>query len=307
MNSLEVNGVSKAFKSNGKIVTALSDVDLFVSKGSILALLGENGAGKSSLIKVCAGLMAPDTGSVSISGKSITGRKDNLSKVGLLLEGNRNLYWRLTPLENLEYFGGLKGMLKSHARERGKKLLDQFNLMHKAKSPIQSLSRGMQQKVSIICSVINSPEIIFLDEPTLGLDSESTNEILGMVKQCSNEGCSVVVTSHQIEIIETITSDVAILKNGKIICNGDLKKLLKKNDEIFEIYYEMPILEVDKIKLLQNVPGISIEENRVIFVKGTTTLADIINLTSHLTVVSMNPVLNTLNKFFHRQIVVGGD
>lgn len=307
MNSLEVNGVSKAFKSSGKIVTALSDVDLFVSKGSILALLGENGAGKSSLIKVCTGLMTSDTGSVSISGKSITGRKDNLSKVGLLLEGNRNLYWRLTPLENLEYFGGLKGMLKSHARERGKKLLDQFNLMHKAKSPIQSLSRGMQQKVSIICSVINSPEIIFLDEPTLGLDSESTNEILGMVKQCSSEGCSVVVTSHQIEIIETITSDVAILKNGKIICNGNLNQLLKTNDEIFEIYYEMPILEIDRIKLLQNVPGISIDENRVVFIKGTTTLADIINLTSHLTIVSMNPVLNTLNKFFHRQIVVGGD
>lgn len=307
MNSLEVNGVSKTFKSGGKIINALSDVDLFVKKGSILALLGENGAGKSSLIKVCTGLMVPDAGSISISGKPITGKNDNLSKVGLLLEGNRNLYWRLTPLENMEYFGGLKGMLKKQARERGKKLLNQFNLMHKAKSPIQSLSRGMQQKVSIMCSVINSPEILFLDEPTLGLDSESTNEILGMVKECASDGASIVVTSHQIEVIETITSDVAILKSGKIICNGDLSELLKNNGKFFEIYYENPIQEVDRIRLLHHVPGISIEENRVVFVKDTTTLTEIINLTSHLSVVSMNPVINTLNKFFHNQLVVKGD
>jgi ABC-2 type transport system ATP-binding protein len=307
MNSLEVNGVSKTFKSGGNVIAALNDVDLSVKKGSILALLGENGAGKSSLIKICTGLMVPDSGSVLISGKPISGKKDNLSKIGLLLEGNRNLYWRLTPLENLEYFGGLKGMIKRHARERGKKLLDQFNLMHKAKSPIQSLSRGMQQKVSIICSVINSPEILFLDEPTLGLDRESTNEILDMVMQCSAEGCSVVVTSHQIEIIESITSDVAILKSGKIICNGDLRRLLKNNDQVFEIYYESPILEADRIKLLHNVPGISIEENRVVFIRDNAALKDIINLTSHLSVVSINPVINTLSKFFHNQLMTTGD
>lgn len=305
MNSLEVNGVSKTFKAGGKIVTALDGVDLFVRKGGILALLGENGAGKSSLIKVCTGLMVPDFGTVSISGNYIT--SNNLGKIGLLLEGNRNLYWRLNPLENMEYFGSLKGMLKKHARERGRKLLDQFNLMHKVNAPIQSLSRGMQQKVSIICSVINNPEILFLDEPTLGLDRESTSEILAMVKQCANEGCSVVVTSHQIEVIEPITSDVAILKSGEIICNGNLNHLLENNGKIFEIYYEMPIVEEDRINLLNNVPGISIEENKVIFVRGTTTLADIINLTSHLSVVSINPVINTLNKFFHNQLVVRGD
>ena len=307
MNSLEVNGVSKAFKTGGKILTALDDVNFSVKKGSILALLGENGAGKSSLIKICTGLMAPDRGTVVISEKSVSENPKILSKIGLLLEGNRSLYWRLTPLENIEYFGGLKGMLKIEARKRGIVLLDKFNLSHKANAPIQSLSRGMQQKISIICSIINNPDILFLDEPTLGLDRESSDSILEMAKECSHDGCSIVVTSHQLELIEPITSDVAILKSGKIICAGNLKELLKNNEEFFEIYYEHPLMEEDRLKLIKHVPGISVENNRIIFSKRTITLQEIINLTGHLSVVSMNPVINTLNKFFHSTLFVRMD
>lgn len=304
MHSLSVVDVSKSFHSGGKKFNALEGINFNVDRGCILALLGENGAGKSSLMRICTGLMTPDKGNVFISGQKVTSDTKSLNKIGLLLESNRNLYWRLTPLENVEYFGGLKGLRKKDARHLGLSLLKKFNLLEKANVVVQHLSRGMQQKISIICSVINNPDILFLDEPTLGLDQESVDAILNMVRDFASNGCSVVITSHQIELIEQVTSDVAILKNGRIVCSGNLQSLLSNNYNLFEIYYEVPIREEDKRKLIEIFPGIAIDSNRVIVKKESTTIREIVALTSHLSIVSINPVINTLSKFFQDSLLV---
>jgi ABC-2 type transport system ATP-binding protein len=144
------------------------------------------------------------------------------------LEGNRNLYWRLTPLENLEYFGVLRGMAAIAARERGRHLLQQFELEAKAKTPVQKLSRGMQQKLAIAVALIHDPQLLLLDEPTLGLDVEASQTVKTLVRQIAAEGRSVVLTTHQLDVAEELSDRVAIIRQGCIITEEPTAELIRQ-------------------------------------------------------------------------------
>ena len=161
-----------------------------------------------------AGLIRPDAGKVEIAGKDPHQDPQALQGVGAVLEGNRNLYWRLTPLENLEYFGVLRQMPRKLAKTRGVELLKTFDLLEKRNVPVQKLSRGMQQKIAIAVALIHQPQLLLLDEPTLGLDVEAGETVKQLIRQVAAGGCAILLTTHQLNVAEALSDRVAIIRAG---------------------------------------------------------------------------------------------
>lgn len=214
---LAVTGLEKSYKVKKQIVQAVRSVSLDLDAGEVLAFLGPNGAGKTTSIKMMAGLVRPDGGSVRILGGDPHGDSQVMRYVGAVLEGNRNLYWRLTPEENLEYFGVLRGLSRRVARSRGRDLLDRFELSHKRDAVVQQLSRGMQQKVAIAVALVHDPKLVLLDEPTLGLDVEATLVVKRLIREIAAEGRGIILTTHQLDVAEELSDRVAIINQGAIV------------------------------------------------------------------------------------------
>ncbi len=207
---------------------AVRGVSLRIAAGEVLAFLGPNGAGKTTTIKMIAGLVRPDAGWVKIAGLDPHKNPQALRRMGAVLEGNRNLYWRLTALENLEYFGTLRQMNRKVARAKGERLLEKFGLADKRKVPVQKLSRGMQQKIAIAVALIHEPQLLLLDEPTLGLDVEAGETVKALVRQVAAEGCAILLTTHQLNVAEALSDRVAIIRAGQIIAEQPTQDLIRQ-------------------------------------------------------------------------------
>ncbi|MEL7069542.1 MAG: ABC transporter ATP-binding protein [Cyanobacteria bacterium J06581_3] len=217
-------------KSYGRRKTrfeAVRGVSLSIAPGEVLAFLGPNGAGKTTTIKMIAGLIRPDTGWVKIAGKDPHRDPSALQGVGAVLEGNRNLYWRLTALENLEYFGVLRKMSGRTARAKGEALLESFGMGEKRNVPVQKLSRGMQQKIAIAVALIHQPKLLLLDEPTLGLDVEAGETVKELVRQVAASGCAILLTTHQLNVAEQLSDRVAIIRAGQIVAEQPTQALIR--------------------------------------------------------------------------------
>lgn len=227
---LEVKKLQKSFKLKNKSFEAVSPLDFNLASGNITAFLGPNGAGKTTTIKMIAGLIQPNHGDVLINGKSITkNSRAALKNLGAVLEGSRNLYWRLTPLENFEYWGGIRGVPRSITLQRGKELMYSFGLENKLNNTVQQLSRGMQQQVAICTALIHSPSLLLLDEPTLGLDLEASDRIQSLLKDLAKEQeVGILLTTHQMDVAERLSDDVAIINDGKLIKQGATQDVLKQ-------------------------------------------------------------------------------
>jgi len=227
MKVLEAHHLQKTYRQGGKEVRAVVDVSLTMAAGEILAFLGPNGAGKTTTIKMIAGLIQPDAGTVCILGRDPHTDPGALAQVGAVLEGNRNLYWRLTPLQNLEYFGVLRGLPPRTARQRGLELLETFGLWEKRDVAVQTLSRGMQQKVAIAVALLHQPALLLLDEPTLGLDVESAQAVKSLIRQIAASGRAILLTTHQLDIAEALSDQVAVIRQGVIIAQAPTREFIR--------------------------------------------------------------------------------
>ncbi len=252
-NVIEAENLRKSYKdTRGRRVNAVNDVSFSVQQGEVLALLGPNGAGKTSTIKILSGLLSPTTGLVRIVGRDPYESSDALRYIGSVMEGNRNLYWRMTSFENLVYFGVLKGMSIRDARRRSKQLLEEFDLSEKKDIQVRSLSRGMQQRVAIAVSMVHEPSILLLDEPALGLDAQSTIEVKRMIRGLVDNGVGVLLTTHQFDIAEDLSDRVAIIDKGKIIKVQETKDLLRQHaNNTYEIYMQEKISSEQKFQIVQ--------------------------------------------------------
>jgi ABC-2 type transport system ATP-binding protein len=226
MQILNAQNLQKCYKVRSKSFTAVQDVSLQLAAGEVLAFLGPNGAGKTTSIKMIAGLIVPDRGSVQIVDRNPHRDPQAIQYLGAVLEGNRNLYWRLTPEENLEYFGVLRGLSRQEARRRGRELLERFELSHKRQSVVQQLSRGMQQKVAIAVALVHDPKLLLLDEPTLGLDVEATETVKRLVREVAAEGRAILLTTHQLDVAEELSDRVAIINQGSIVTEKPTSDLI---------------------------------------------------------------------------------
>ena len=228
MPVLEAYHLRKSYRYQGKVIQAVRDVSLNIAAGEVVAFLGPNGAGKTTTIKMIAGLILPDEGSVSIADCNPHRDSQALRSLGAVLEGNRNLYWRLTPEENLEYFGVLRGLSRRVARQRGQALLQRFDLLAKRRTTVQTLSRGMQQKLAIAVALVHQPQLLLLDEPTLGLDVEATETVKLLVREIAREGCAILLTTHQLNIAEELSDRVAIIHKGEIVAEEPTEELIRQ-------------------------------------------------------------------------------
>ena len=230
--ALAVEGLSKQFGSGDDAVVAVNNVSLTVEQGSVVGLLGPNGAGKTTLIKCALGITVPGGGSVRVFGTDVTAsRRAAYADVDAMLEGARNDYWRLTVRENLRYFATIHGIDPDSVADRHDRLLDRFDLANRADTPVRDLSRGMKQKVSLASVLAGGADLVFLDEPTLGLDIESSRTLRRELRRLAREeGLSIIVSSHDMAVIEDICDRVVMIADGEIVADDTVTTLLSGAD-----------------------------------------------------------------------------
>lgn len=213
-----------------KDIVAVNDVSFSVQPGEILGILGPNGSGKTTTLKSILGIVHYDSGHIAIDGMEHRMHREYLMRhAGAVLEGNRNVYWYLSPRENLEYFAGIKGLSTASIKDRMEMLLEMLELTDVSQKTVREFSRGMQQKVAIACAFIHDPKILFLDEPTLGLDVETTRAIKILLKKIvAEEQKTIIVTSHDMRFIEDVCDRVLIINKGRIISHETVSSLKNK-------------------------------------------------------------------------------
>jgi ABC-2 type transport system ATP-binding protein len=271
MAILDVQHLYKTYRQRSSVVAAVQDICLQIQAGSVLAFLGANGAGKTTTIKMIAGLISPDQGSVSIAGLNPHQDARALRRVGAVLEGNRNVYWRLTPQENLEYFGVLRGLSRRVARQRAKVLLERFDLGAKQTTTVQKLSHGMQQKVAIAVALIHDPHLLLLDEPTLGLDVEAVQAVKQLVRQIADEGRAILLTTHQLDVAEELSDRVAIIQQGKLVAETATDELIQQfssSSYVVELAVPLPpevISKLDSLGIVATSPSVYVQDSELLY------------------------------------------
>ena len=245
MKAIEVKNLTKYY---GK-VKAVDNISFEIEKGKICGILGPNGSGKTTTIKSICNLIIPDKGNIKIFGKD---NKKSAEYISAVFEGTRNLYWRLTPKENLRYFAGIRGLGGRKIENNIDILLDKFNLTDKKDVMVNNLSRGMQQKVAIAMTLICDTKIILLDEPTLGLDVQSFIDIKDMLADIvSSMNKTILLSTHNMNLVQDICDDVVILNKGKVIAQDSVAKLMDMFETMtYEIILAESLSKSDKEYLL---------------------------------------------------------
>lgn len=239
--AIEVKSLSKIYHQRGKKPTAaVQALDLAIAPGQIFGFLGSNGAGKTTTIKMICGLITPTTGKIRVNGYDIQHERSSaMRQIGAVLEGTRNIYWRMSAWDNLLYFGHLKGQHGKGLRIRAEELLRDLQLWERRNEGVRLFSRGMQQKVAIACALIADPSVILLDEPTLGLDIQASRTVKQWITQLTRErGKTVILTTHQLDIAQELCDQVAIMSKGALLANKPLPELLHLFDQE---YYQIRV------------------------------------------------------------------
>jgi ABC-2 type transport system ATP-binding protein len=306
MKALEVDNLKKTYRYGAALLEAVRSVSLTLATGEVLAFLGPNGAGKTTTIKMIAGLIRPDAGRVRIAGVDPHRNPEALRLLGAVLEGNRNLYWRLTPEENLEYFGVLKGLTHREARRRGRLLLERFDLLSKRRTTVQTLSRGMQQKLALAVALIHQPKLLLLDEPTLGLDVEATQNVKALVRSIANEGCAILLTTHQLDIAEELSDRVTIIQKGEIIAASPTRDLIQQfSGTAYTIEVEGE-LDPARVRVLQGV-GAEVQAGRVVYMGSPEGLYQVIEALKPLPLIQVKKDSADLTEIFLKLVREGSN
>ncbi len=232
MNLLEINEVSKFYQTH----KALDHVSLSVPEGSIYGLLGPNGAGKTSLIRIINQITAPDTGNITFDNEPLNA--EHIYKIGYLPE-ERGLYKKQKVWEQMIYFGQLKGLSLAEAKKRSEEWLIKFDLREWKNKKVEELSKGMQQKVQFIITVLHKPKLLILDEPFTGFDPINAEIIKNEIKSLKAQGTTILYSTHRMESVEEICDHICLINKSKKILDGSLKEIKKQNSKnLFELVFE---------------------------------------------------------------------
>jgi ABC-2 type transport system ATP-binding protein len=227
---IRTEGLTKIFeKGRKREVRALDSVDLEIRRGEVFGLLGTNGAGKTTLIRVLVGLLTPTEGRAFVLGKDVTEDVDYVrERVGLLPQ-EAGIYERLTARENLVYYGGFYGIPEDELNRRADNLLEIVGLKDKEHYQVKGFSGGMKRKVLVARALVIEPEIIFLDEPTTGIDTLGARVVRNLLKRLSSEQRrTIILTTHDLNEVSELCERVAILNDGKLIAIGKPSELEEK-------------------------------------------------------------------------------
>lgn len=223
-NVIEVKGLKKAYGDN----KVLRGVDFQVQKGSMLALLGPNGAGKTTTVRILSTLLTLDAGTVTVSGYDIKSQADEVRSVIGLTGQSAAIDELLTGRENLVMMGRLYRLTKASARARAQELLEQFDLVKAAERPAKTYSGGMRRRLDLAVSLIAAPPIIFLDEPTTGLDPRSRLAMWDIIKRLMADGTTILLTTQYLEEADQLADKIVVIDGGKVIAEGTATELKSK-------------------------------------------------------------------------------
>lgn len=264
MKWIVCKNLKKIYRVGKKEIFAINGISFEIDKNETVGILGPNGAGKTTLIKCLCGLIIPTSGEVFIKSYRVTPYSSfQFEHISAVLEGNRNIFWRLSVKENLEMFVGLRGHSFKFFKKRAEELLDLFHLSDKADTEARFLSRGMQQKLAIACALIKNTDILFFDEPTLGLDVEMLQHLKQLFSQKELfKNKAVLISSHNMNFIESVCNRVLIINKGNIMVDKsvtELKEFFKVRE--YEFIVEGIISNVIIKNLKLKFPGLKIEES----------------------------------------------
>ncbi len=247
---------------------AVDHVSFDVNEGEIFGFLGPNGAGKTTTIRMMVGLTQPSSGTAWIAGKEILKEPVEVKKTIGLVPETSNLYGELTSFENLVYQAELYGVPKKERKDRALQLLEEFGLKEHQEKPFQKLSRGLKRRLTIAAALVHCPKILFLDEPTTGLDVMSARGLRKLILDSKKKGLTIFLTTHYIPEAESLCDRIAIIVKGKITIMDTPEKIRSqaKEIEILEVSLDR-VSEVlkDKFLSLEGVEKILIDENRIHF------------------------------------------
>ncbi len=256
--AISVRDVWKSFGSGwlwGTRNEVLRGIDLDIEGGSIFGILGPNGAGKTTFLSILCTLLLPDRGQIQVLGMDVLKRGSQIRERINISSGNANFLWSLTVRENLIFYAMLYGLGGRERGERVDEAIALFELGHYEKTPFDKLSTGMKQRLALAKSMLNSPEILFLDEPTVGLDPHVSAKIRDQIREIQRErGITVVLTTHNMAEAEYLCDRIAFLKEGRILTVGtahELKRKVRLGD-VITIYYEGALGPVQ----MENLPGV---------------------------------------------------
>lgn len=250
-------------KKKIKYTHALNDVNLRIRKGEIFGLLGPNGAGKTTLTKIISTLVLPDKGSVHVNGYDVI--KDPTpvrSSIGLVTGGERTLYWKLTPMENLVFFGRLYHLSRREAEKRASELIETFKMNEKKDELVQTLSTGQKMKIAFCRSLIHDPPLLLVDEAERGLDPRASKEFREFLKEelQKKQGKTILLCTHNMEILDELCDRIALINKGSIIVidTPERLKLSLKQKHILRIHSHQPIPQ----SILEGLPTVGTVESK---------------------------------------------
>jgi ABC-2 type transport system ATP-binding protein len=322
VNAIEVSHLRRVFKTSvgrfrreSKEVVAVNDISFEVAPGELFGVLGPNGAGKTTTVKMLTTLLIPTSGFAKINGLDVVKDADKIrGNIGFIFGGERGLYWRLSALDNLRYFASLYNVEPDVAAKRIPYLLEMVGLNGREKERVEGYSRGMKQRLHIARSLIHDPQVLFLDEPTIGLDPVGARELRGVVKNLQDEKKTILLTTHYMFEADALCQRIAVINHGNIVAMdtpAELKKLVKDLSVIELEVFGVPDELLTKLRALKFVDNVSVEDRdqkqalMVQTTRGAEAIPDLLPLFDGVKVGKVTSREPTLEDAYVR--LVGGD
>ena len=270
MNAIEVEHLRREFKTHigvirrkAKVVVAVDDVSFAVSPGELFGLLGPNGAGKTTTVKMLTTLLIPTSGVARVLGHDVDRDPQPIRKrIGFIFGGERGLYWRLSGIDNLRYFASLYHVEPEAASKRIEYLLDLVGLKDRGKEKVEGYSRGMMQRLHIARTLLHDPEVLFLDEPTIGLDPVGARELRQVIRDLLAERKTILLTTHYMFEADALCQRVAVINKGRIIAL-DTPQALKGHVSDLSVVdvevYGLPPAVLESVRAMPFVDTVSLE------------------------------------------------
>lgn len=262
MLAVETTNLGRVYRSRDKNpdIVALDGVSMQIEQGEIRGLLGPNGAGKTTLVKILATVLLPTMGSANVLGNDVVRQTKAVRRqIGIVFGGDRGLYWRLTGRQNLEYWAALYNVPSGAAKRRVSELLERVGLSSRADSRVDTYSRGMKQRLHLARGLVADAQVLFLDEPTVGMDPLAARDFRSLVLELRGEGRAILVTTHDMAEAEAICDQVALIDHGNIIATETPRSLSRLVAQYERIDFEGANAEVQaRLAALPGIGAISV-------------------------------------------------
>lgn len=272
MNAIEVSHLRRTFvshigviKRTAKEIIAVDDVSFEIEEGELFGLLGPNGAGKTTTTKMLTTLLIPTSGTAAVKGFDVVKDADQVRRrIGFIFGGERGLYWRLSGIDNLRYFASLYNVDPDTTKKRIEYLLDMVGLQGRGEEKVQGYSRGMKQRLHVARTLLHNPDILFLDEPTLGLDPVGAREFRQVILNLQSEEKTILLTTHYMFEADALCDRIAVINHGRIIAldtPGGLKSQVRDLNVVEVETFGLPEPILEKLRSLPFVDALSVEDH----------------------------------------------